>query len=568
MLVNFQRLRLTTARTKAFLKPTEFILLILFISIIATFTDTASSMNNSIEAVRIGKVALNPYNLPEYALKTTLRLIISLSISIIFAITYAVLAVKFERLGRLMITMLDILQSVPILGYMSFTIAGFLVLFPGSQLGVEAAALFAIFTSQAWNIAFSLYQSFRNIPEELIEVSKKLGLNNWQRFFKLDLPYATPGLIWNAMLSNSGAWFFIAAAEAIDVGNEDYNLPGIGSYIALAVAAHDMRHILYAIMTMIVTIFIYDQLLFKPLVSWADKFKIESVGGGANTESWLYNILQKSKFVPFLLRPCYWIARILYNIKLPHITVNQRVYDIIWYIFISAIASEVIWLIYHNYEHINYLEISKAFYLGGLTLLRIIILIVIASLIWVPVGIYIGLRPHLVAKSSALIQFLASFPANLLFPIFVFFIQKNNLNPDIWLSPLIIVGTQWYILFNVMAGMSAFSSDLKELCSNFGVKGFLKYRKVIVPAIMPYFVTGAITAAGGAWNASIIAEAVSWGDTKLYAQGLGSYITINTQAGNLDKVAIGICVMSTIVIIFNKLIWSPLYNYAEKITRG
>lgn len=568
MLINFQRLRLTTAKTKTFLKPTELILLILFIGIIAIFCDTASDMDNSIETIRAGSVTLQASDLPEYALKTTLRLIVGLSISVIFAIIYAVLAVKFERLGKLMIVMLDILQSVPILGYMSFTIAGFLLLFPGSQLGVEAAALFAIFTSQAWNIAFSLYQSFRNIPEELVEVSKKLGLNNWQRFFKLDLPYATPGLIWNAMLSNSGAWFFIVAAESINVGNQDYSLPGIGSYIALAVTQQDMHHILYAIMTMIVTIFIYDQLLFKPLVSWSDKFKIESVGGGVNTESWLYNLIHDSLIVKSILKPFGWVFGILYNIKLPRIAVAKLFYDILWYGFIASSVCSCCLLFHQYYDRIEYREFGIAFYLGGLTLLRIVILIAVASLIWVPAGIYIGLRPHLVAKSSALIQFLAAFPANLLFPIFVYFIQRDNLDPDVWLSPLIIVGTQWYILFNVMAGMSAFSEDLKELCSNFGIKGFLKYRKVIIPAIMPYFVTGAITAAGGAWNASIIAEAVSWGSTKLYAKGLGSYITINTQAGNLEKVAIGVCVMSAIVIVFNKLVWSPLYDYAERITKG
>lgn len=599
MLLDLQRLRLTALKTKSFLKPTELLLLLLFISIITMFFDTAADMDYGIDSVRTNNIKLTTEKLPIYALETTLRFMIAMAFSVIFSIIYALLIIKFERLGKILIVLLDVLQSIPVLGYLSFTIAGFLILFPGSELGVQAAVIFAIFTAQAWNIAFSLYQSFRSIPNELIEASKKFGLNSWQRFFKLDLPYAVPGLVWNVMLSSSSSWFFIVAAESISIGNDTYTVPGIGSYIALAVAEQNMHHILYAIMAMIIAIFIYDQIIFKPLVAWADRFKIESVGGESNRESWLYNMIKSSEFVRLLLKPFAVIFGWLYApflnrrceerqrhgnmVKntdalalrtslfrdwLLRFARNGLLYDILWYSFLLGLVVYAGWLLYTYHDQIKYAEFKTAFYLGGITLSRIIILIALASIVWLPVGVYIGLRPKLVARSQGLIQFLAAFPANLLFPIFVYLIQRYHLDPDIWLSPLIVMGTQWYILFNVMAGTAAFSEDLKEVCANLGVKGMLKYRRAIIPSIMPYFITGAITASGGAWNATIVAEAVSWGNTKLYATGLGSYITQNTREGNLDKVAIGICVMAIIVVVFNKLFWTPLYDYSERITRG
>jgi NitT/TauT family transport system permease protein len=591
MLLDLQRLKLTTSKTKAFLKPTELLLLLLFIVIIVTFAHTASDMHHHIDAVRTNNVELTTQQLPIYALKTTLRFIIAMVFSILFSIIYALLIIKFERLGKILILLLDILQSIPVLGYLSFTIAGFLILFPSSELGVQAAVIFAIFTVQVWNIAFSLYQSFRAIPDELIEISKKLGLNSWQRFFKLDLPYAMPSLVWNVMLSSSASWFFVVAVESISVGNDVYTVPGIGSYIALAIADRDMKRILYAVATIVITIFVYDQMVFKPLVSWTDKFKIESVAGDTNRESWLYNIIKSSVLVEMIFKPFTIVFRWFYAIRLSFPPIASlglgsktsqgliipsqasarggwALYDLLWRSFLISSAAYLGWLFYSYHDRIEYIEFKTAFYLGGITLLRIIILVSLASIIWLPLGIYIGLRPKFAARSQVLIQFLAAFPSNLLFPIFVYLIQHYHLDPNIWLSPLMIIGTQWYILFNVMAGTAAFSEGLKEVCADLGIKGILKYKKAIIPSVMPYFITGAITASGGAWNATIIAEAVSWGDTKIYAKGLGSYIAINTQAGDLGKVAIGISVMAIIVVLFNKLFWTPLYDYAERITKG
>ncbi|MCX2541610.1 ABC transporter permease subunit [Pseudomonas sp. COW5] len=525
-------------------------------------------------------VSLDPANLPEYAMRTTLRMLAAMVAALVFTLLYGTLAAKSRRAEKLLVPVLDILQSVPVLGYISFTVTFFLLLFPGRVLGAEFAAIFAIFTSQAWNMTFSFYQSLRMLPGDLVEVSTNLQLSGWQKFWKLDVPFAMPGLVWNMMMSMSGGWFFVVASEAITVGDQTITLPGIGSFLALAIAQKDMHAVGYVILTMIVVILIYDQFLFRPLVAWADKFRMENTASQtAAPESWVLNLIQRTRMIQRILRPISRAISRLGNMRLnlprsarkvmtSESPATTKAIDWIWGTFIALLTAYALYhIVLYVGTEVTFAEVGHVLLLGLYTLLRVAGLIFIASLIWVPLGVMIGLRPALAEKIQPLAQFLAAFPANLLFPVFVIVILRYQLNPDIWLSPLIVLGTQWYILFNVIAGASAFPNDFKEAAANFRIRGWLWWRKVMLPGIFPYYVTGAITASGGAWNASIVSEFVSWGQDKVVAHGLGAYIAQTTAAGDFPKITLGVVVMAFFVVAFNRLVWRPMYAMAENKLR-
>jgi len=525
-------------------------------------------------------VSLDPSHLPEYAMRTTLRMLAAMVASLVFTLLYGTLAAKSRRAEKLLVPVLDILQSVPVLGYISFTVTFFLLLFPGRVLGAEFAAIFAIFTSQAWNMTFSFYQSLRMLPRDLVEVSTNLQLSGWQKFWKLDVPFAMPGLVWNMMMSMSGGWFFVVASEAITVGDQTITLPGIGSFLALAIAQKDMHAVGYVILTMIVVILIYDQFLFRPLVAWADKFRMENTASQtAAPESWVLNLIQRTRMIQRILRPISRAISRLGNMRLnlprsarkvmtSQSPATTKAIDWIWGSFIALLTAYALYhIVLYVGTEVTFAEVGHVLLLGLFTLLRVAGLIFIASLIWVPLGVMIGLRPALAEKIQPLAQFLAAFPANLLFPVFVIVILRYQLNPDIWLSPLIVLGTQWYILFNVIAGASAFPNDFKEAAANFRIRGWLWWRKVMLPGIFPYYVTGAITASGGAWNASIVSEFVSWGQDKVVAHGLGAYIAQTTAAGDFPKITLGVVVMSFFVVAFNRVVWRPMYAMAENKLR-
>lgn len=525
-------------------------------------------------------VSLDPANLPEYAMRTTLRMLAAMVAALVFTLLYGTLAAKSRRAEKLLVPVLDILQSVPVLGYISFTVTFFLLLFPGRVLGAEFAAIFAIFTSQAWNMTFSFYQSLRMLPGDLVEVSTNLQLSGWQKFWKLDVPFAMPGLVWNMMMSMSGGWFFVVASEAITVGDQTITLPGIGSFLALAIAQKDMHAVGYVILTMIVVILIYDQFLFRPLVAWADKFRMENTASQtAAPESWVLNLIQRTRMIQRILRPISRAISRLGNMRLnlprtarkvmtSESPATTKAIDWIWGTFIALLTAYALYhIVLYVGTEVTFAEVGHVLLLGLFTLLRVAGLIFIASLIWVPLGVMIGLRPALAEKIQPLAQFLAAFPANLLFPVFVIVILRYQLNPDIWLSPLIVLGTQWYILFNVIAGASAFPNDFKEAAANFRIRGWLWWRKVMLPGIFPYYVTGAITTSGGAWNASIVSEFVSWGQDKVVAHGLGAYIAQTTAAGDFPKITLGVVVMAFFVVAFNRLVWRPMYAMAENKLR-
>lgn len=523
-------------------------------------------------------ISLEPSALPYYALRTTLRMLAGLICSFLFTFIYGAWAAKSRRAEMVLIPLLDILQSVPVLAFLTFTITFFLNLFPGQVLGAELASVFTIFTAQAWNMTFSFYQSLKTVPKDLSDVTHSLRLGGWRRFWALEAPFAAPGLIWNAMMSMSGAWFFVVASEAISVGDTTITLPGVGSYVAEAINHQNLPAIGWAVVTMLVVILIYDQLLFRPLVAWSQKFKVElSAGSGPQAHSWVLDFAQRARLAQRLFRPLadllegFMRLRIAQGVKTPPVV--QRAWsspaaDIAWFALLAVGALLSGWLVVDYLRtSLGWGDVLQAFLLGLATLARVLVLIVLASLVWVPIGVWIGLRPKWAEKVQPVAQFLAAFPSNLLFPVAVAGIVAFNGWPDVWLSPLMILGTQWYILFNVIAGATAFPNDLKEAADSFGVRGWTWWRKVILPGIFPYFITGAITASGGSWNASIVAEVVSWGKTRLEAHGLGAYITDATAKGDFRRVVLGVAVMSLFVVLFNRFFWRKLYDYGARRLR-
>ena len=516
--------------------------------------------------------SLDPRNLPEYAARTTLRMLIAMVLSLVFTFTYATLAAKSRSAERLLVPLLDILQSVPILGFISVTVVFFMSLAPGRVLGAEFASIFAIFTSQAWNMAFSFYQSLRTVPAELEEATRSFRLSAWMRFWRLDVPFAIPQLIWNMMMSMSGSWFFVVASEAISVGNTTVTLPGIGSYIALAIEHRDLAAVAWAIGTMLVVILIYDQVLFRPLVAWADRFRFEQEPGAPPPQSWVFDVLRRSRIVERLRArvTALWRSSLRWRRsgKKPSGVPARRAGRALalqFTVVVLVLAAAALWQVARfAMTGITLRDIGVTALLGFATLARVVVLIAIASLIWVPIGVWVGTRPRATLFVQPVAQFLAAFPANLLFPIVVSGIVAWQLNPNIWLSPLMILGTQWYILFNVIAGAAAIPAELRAVAVNLRVRGWLWWRRIALPAVLPYYVTGAITASGGSWNASIVAEVASWGDEHLQAEGLGAYIAAQTDAGNFHQIVLGIAVMSLFVVVINRVFWRPLYRYAER----
>ena len=487
--------------------------------------------------------------------------------------TYATWAAKSERAGKLLVPILDILQSVPILGFISITVVFFMSLAPGRVLGAEFAAIFAIFTSQAWNMAFSFYQSLRTIPIELAEAAESFRLSPWMRFWQLEVPFAMPALIWNMMMSMSGGWFFVVASESISVGHTTVALPGVGSYIALAIEQKNLVAIGWAIATMLIVILLYDQLIFRPLVAWVDRFRVEQEPGARVPDSWALTMMRRSRIIQ--AATVFFHSAVMLTSRAikrrddapprPVARGPKRSLDWLWVSLIVAALILGLWhIVVVLIKNTPVREALEVCGLAAITMLRVFVLIALASLIWVPIGVWVGMRPRATQIVQPIAQFMAAFPANLLFPIAVYGIVRWKLNPDIYLSPLMILGTQWYILFNVIAGASSIPAEMRYVADNFRIKGWLWWRKVALPAVLPFYVTGAITASGGSWNAAIVAELATWGNTQIEARGLGSYIAEATTAGDFHKIVLGIGTMSFFVVVINRLFWRPLYYYAER----
>jgi NitT/TauT family transport system permease protein len=546
---------------------------IVVMGLIAFLGETARGLFAPLTQLEATPLSLDPTHLPEYAARTTFRMLAALLLSLVFTLTYATWAAKSERAGRLLVPILDILQSVPILGFISITSVFFLSLAPGRVLGAEFVAIFAIFTSQAWNMAFSFYQSLRTVPTELTEAAESFRLSPWMRFWQLETPFGMPALVWNMMLSMSGGWFFVVASESISVGHTEVALPGVGSYIALAIEQKNLHAIGWAILTMAIVILLYDQLLFRPLVAWVDRFRVEQEPGADVPSSWALTMMRRSRLIQAATLAfhnlVFWTSRLVKRHDAPapveETPVKRRSYDLLWVSLLVVVLVLGLWHLAAGL--IANTSLAEALHVCGLaciTALRVFVLIALASVVWVPLGIWVGMRPKVAEVVQPIAQFMAAFPANLLFPLAVSVIAVWKLNPDVFLSPLMILGTQWYILFNIIAGATTIPAEMRYAATNFGIKGWLWWRRVALPAVLPFYVTGAITASGGSWNAAQVSELVSWGHTEIRARGLGSYIADAAAANNFHQIILGVGVMSLFVVTINRLFWRPLYYYAER----
>lgn len=523
-------------------------------------------------------ISLDPMVLPNYALRTTLRMAAAMALSLLCTFVFGAWAAKSRRAEMVIIPFIDVMQSVPPLAFLPLTLTFFLGLFPGQIFGAELASIFLVFTSQAWNMVFSMYHSCRTIPRDLKDLSDSMRLGAWRRFWALEAPFGAPSLIWNAMMSMAGSWFFVVASEAFSVGTTNIALPGVGSYVALAVERHNFVAIGWAVLTMLVVILATDQLVFRPLVAWSEKFKIDSQQSDEPATSWVLDLLQRADLSRRMFRPLGRFLASLASIRLgrpmgtpPGVTrvLSSRTVDWAWYGLLTLAGIVALWRATTFIgAAVGWPEVGWAAWLGAITLFRVFILVLIASIIWVPIGVWIGLRPRLAAAAQPIAQILAAFPVNLFFGVVVAGIVAFHLTPDIWLSPLMILGTQWYILFNVVAGASIFPGDLLEVSASMRVKGWAWWRKVILPGIFPAYVTGAITAVGGSWNASVLAEVAVWGQTKVEAHGLGAYIADASAKDDLHRVLLGTVVMAVYVVLFNRLFWEPVFAWGAKRLRA
>ncbi|MGW2026368.1 ABC transporter permease [Streptomyces decoyicus] len=519
------------------------------------------------------KVDTDPSQLPYDAARSLLRMFIALAASTVFTFVYAYAAAKSRRLERILIPALDILQSVPVLGFLTVAVTGFIALFPGSLLGLECASIFAIFTSQAWNMTFGFYHSLTSLPRELDELSRSFRFTRWMRFWRVELPSGMIGLVWNGMMSFGGGWFFLVASEAISVNNRDYALPGVGSYAGAAIADGDLAKVGWAILTMAVMVIGVNFLFWRPLTAWAEKFKNEQSEASEIQRSVVLNFLHRSHWPQLLgkmLRPMgrglSRAARVFGTDDRP-LTVDpirKRTGDIAFAVVAGGlILWGVVDLGHYLYSRTGLGVFGEPLLLGLVTLARVVVLVVAATLIWVPIGVKIGFSPKLTRIAQPIVQVLASFPANFLFPLAVWFFLKTGLSINIGGILLMALGAQWYILFNTIAGAMSIPSDLREAMDDLGVRGWQRWKRLILPGIFPSYVTGGITASGGAWNASIVAEVVTFGTTTLTATGLGAYIAEATAAGDFPHLLAGVAVMSLYVVGLNRLVWRRLYRLAD-----
>jgi NitT/TauT family transport system permease protein len=522
---------------------------------------------------QLAAIDLDARNLPYYAGRSVLRMFVALAASFAFTFAYAYAAARSRLAERVLIPLLDVLQSVPVLGFLSITITGFIALFPGSLLGLEFASIFAIFTAQAWNMTFSFYQSLRTLPMDLEEASEAYRLSHWQRFRQLEAPAGMIPLVWNAMMSFGGGWFFLAASEAITVLNQSYALPGVGSYVAAAIAKQNLGALGWAVLTMAVVIVTIDQLFWRPLVAWSDRFRLDQTTAGVAPQSWVYDLLRASRLVSRLraaLRPLVdGVDRALDSLTAVRTgsasgQVSAPIDKGFTVVLIVVVAALIALGVHFIFTTVGLAEAGTVLHLGLFTLARVLVLLLFASLVWTPIGVAIGFNPRLAQVLQPVVQFLASFPANFIFPFATLAFIRLHIPINFGSMLLMALGAQWYILFNTVAGAASIPSDLREMADDIDLRGWNRWRRLVLPGIFSSWVTGAITASGGAWNASIVSEVVSWGTTTLTASGLGAYIADATAKGDWPRITLGVGTMSLYVVGVNRFVWRRLYALAQR----
>lgn len=550
----------------------DVIVITLLLAITGLFIYAWQGMHAAFNGTFLPELSQNYKDLPYYSLRTTMRLMLGLLYSLLFSIVFGVLAAKFVAMRRVILPFVNFMESVPLVGFLTFTTVFFLNLYPHSVMGLEGLAIFAVFTGQAWNMMLTMYQTLRVVPHQLTEVTSAFRCNPWQRFWRLGFLYSFPGLLWNTMVSQSAAWFALTASEMLTIGSHDINLPGVGSWLGVAIGNGDVHAVLWGVFALIVNIVVLDQLLFRPLVRFASQFKYEDVSSARQPSSWFYDCLTRSatgqllgrlgsKFCHFWL---FVLPKAWYRLKLhslfSFLSLMNWLWASLWYLAIvvaSLYSSYLLWL----YLPLQYLPEFPAWM--GLTAARVISAMLLSIVIFTPIGVWIGLRPQLVRFFQPIIQIMAAIPVNVFYPVITVIILTWHQSLDVWTVPMIMLGTQWYVLFNVIAGTSMIPSQMVEVSRVFRVGGLMWWTKYILPAIFPYLVTGIISAAGGAWNAAIAAEVLNWGSVTLKTTGLGAFISTTTEAGQNPEAALGciaMCLMVALCVIF---IWQPLYRYAE-----
>lgn len=515
-------------------------------------------------------IDLSPGSLPKYTFFSLSRGLIAYALSLMFTLLYGYWAAKDRVAERLLLPLLDILQSIPVLGFMPGLILTLVSIFPKSNIGLEMAAILMIFTGQVWNMTFSFYHSLRSVPGDLQEAATLYHFDWWQKFKWLELPFSTMSLVWNSMMSMAGGWFFLMINEAFVLGHHDFRLPGIGSYMSVAVSKGDTKAMLLAIGAMMAMIVVLDQLLWRPVVVWAQKFRVEDTSQGEKMTSWFLDWLRGLR-LPRPLRAWRRIRRRRIaesRSRLPNTAFVLPAWVSIFSKFLFLILAGCLavgaWQLVKILRPMTFHDWGTLVHLGALTLARVLLATALGTLWAVPAGLAIGLSPRLSRILQPVIQVVASFPAPMLFPLVIAGLKVAGV-PLGWGSILLmLLGTQWYILFNVIAGAMFIPSDLKEAAAIYRISGFQRFRRLYLPAVFPYLVTGWVTAAGGAWNASIVSEYVFYKGETLVTSGIGAQISKAAEAADFPLLAASIVVMSGIVVIFNRSVWRKCYGIAEQ----
>jgi NitT/TauT family transport system permease protein len=515
------------------------------------------------------EIDLSPWRLPEYAFFSLSRGLIAYGMSLVFTLAYGWWAAKDQLAARVLIPLLDILQSIPVLGFMPGLMLAFVALFPDSNIGLELVSIIMIFTGQVWNMTFSFYHSLRSIPSDLQEVARVYRFTPWQRFKWLELPFSMIGLVWNSMMSMAGGWFFLMISEAFRLGEQDFRLPGLGSYMSVAVEKGDVLAMCYAIAAMILMILAVDQLLWRPIVVWAEKFRVEEGGAAEAQHSWFLTWLRRSSLVAGLLS----LGKLLPRRQRTHGLVPQPavarrpVPGWLRTLPLLGLIVLLLWGAMQLLELLKGVSWSEWLELAGvamLTLSRVLMAVTIGTLWTVPVGLAIGLSPRWSRRLQPVVQVVASFPAPMLFPLVLAGLETLGVSLSWGAIVLMMLGTQWYLLFNVMAGAMAIPADLREMATSYRIRGWQRFTTLYLPAIFPYLVTGWVTAAGGAWNASIVSEFITFHGETLRTAGVGAEITAAAESANMPRLAAGVLVMSLVVVTFNRLVWQRCYQVAER----
>ncbi|MHB8510676.1 MAG: ABC transporter permease [Actinomycetota bacterium] len=522
-------------------------------------------------------ISTKPSLLPYYAARSLMRMFAAFMLSVAFTFTYGTAAARLRRGQKALIPLLDVLQSIPIFGFAFIAVTPFIHLFGiNTSLGLEASAIFTVFTSQAWNMTFSFYHSLITQPRDLDEAARVMRLTRWERFWRLDVPSSMIGQVWNGMMSFGGGWFFLSASEFITFRG-GHALPGVGSYISAALAEGNLRKIALANITMFIMILTVNFFFWRPLTAWADRFKVEETEAKDRNRSVVLDVLRRSSVPGLIGRPFKPVGEWLVNITRPFglaeyrlkaDPLQERVGDVAFWSVIGGAVGFSAWRGYvYLQHHFGFNHIPYVFSLGLITMSRVLTVVVLATLIWVPVGVWIGMNPRITRLAQPVVQILASYPAILLFPFITAFYLRNHIGLSYGSIVLMMMGSQWYILFNAIAGASAIPSDLREMMTNFKVPRRQKWRKLIIPAIFPAYVTGGITASGGAWNAAIVAEIVAYAPAgkliTLKTKGLGVYISQAFSSQSGPRMLAGIAIMSLFVVTLNRLLWRRLYRLAE-----